>query len=163
MWLAHALSLSRIPLGVGFWLTSGWTAVAIVAIAALTDALDGNLARFIARRTNRPLSPVGGWLDPLADKLFALIVLAALARSHPIDVLLLATREVLLIPLLLVYLARGHALAELTAAPIGKLTTVAQLVAIGWLVADAPGARLLAALTCVLGVATVAQYLRARA
>jgi phosphatidylglycerophosphate synthase len=163
VWLAHALTLSRIPLGIGFWLTSGWTAVALVGIAALTDALDGNLARFIARRRDRPLSPVGGWLDPLADKLFVLIVLADIARFHPLDVLLLGTREVLLIPLLVVYLARGHRMAELAAAPIGKVTTVAQLIAIAAVVADAPGARLLAALTCVLGIATVGHYLRARA
>ena len=162
MWPAHALTLSRIPLGVAFWFARGWTAVAIVAIAALTDALDGNLARWIARHRDIPLSPVGGWLDPLADKLFVVIVLAEIARSHPIDVLLLGTREILLIPLLLGYLARGHRMAELTAAPIGKVTTVAQLVAIACLVADAPGARLLAALTCVLGVATAGYYLRAR-
>ncbi len=164
MWLANALSLSRIPLGIAFWLTRGWTSVAIVAIAALTDALDGNVARFVARRRDIPLSPIGGWLDPLCDKLFVLIVLADIARAHPLDVLLLGTREILLVPLLLGYLARGHRLAELSAAPIGKVTTVAQLVAIGWVVADAPGARLLAALTCVLGIATVGRYLlRARA
>ena len=163
MWLAHALTLSRIPLGLAFWRARGWTAVAIVAIAALTDALDGNLARYLARRRDVPLSPVGGWLDPLADKLFVVIVLADIARAHPLDVLLLGAREVLLIPLLVVYLAKGHRLAELSAAPIGKVTTVAQLIAIGWLVADAPGARLLAALTCVLGVGTALHYIRRRA
>ena len=163
MWLAHALTLSRIPLGFAFWLASGWTAAAIVGAAALTDALDGNLARFLSRRRGVPLSPVGGWLDPLADKLFVLIVLADIARAHPIDVLLLGARELLLIPLLLAYLARGHRLAELTAAPIGKVTTVAQLIAIGWIVVDAPGARLAAVVTCVLGVATVLHYVRARA
>jgi phosphatidylglycerophosphate synthase len=164
VWLANALSLSRIPLGIAFWLTGGWTAVAIVAIAALTDALDGNVARYAARRRNVPLSPVGGWLDPLCDKLFVAIVLVAIARVHPLDVLLLATRELLLVPMILVYLARGHRLAELSAAPIGKVTTVVQLVAIACVVAGAPGAHLLAALTGVLGVATVGRYLlRARA
>jgi len=162
VWLAHALTLSRIPLGFAFWWARGWTAVAIVAIAAVTDALDGNLARFLARRRGVPLSPVGGWLDPLADKLFVLIVLADIALAHPLDVLLLATREVLLVPLLLVYLARGHKLAELSAAPIGKVTTVAQLIAIGWVVAAGPGARALAIATCLLGAATVAHYVRTR-
>ncbi len=163
MWLANALTLSRIPLGFAFWFTRGWLAVAIVAIAALTDALDGRVVRWSARRRDVPLSPVGGWLDPLADKLFVLIVLADLALADPLDVVLLGTREVLLIPLLLVYLARGHRMTELSAAPIGKVTTVAQLIAIACVVAGAPGARLLAVLTCVLGVATVGHYLRARA
>ena len=159
MWLAHALTLSRIPLGFAFWWARGWTAVAIVLLAALTDALDGNLARWIARRRNLPLSPVGGWLDPLADKLFVVIVLVDLARVHPVDVLLLGAREVLLIPLLLIYVIRGHKLAGLSAAPIGKVTTVAQLIAIACVAGDAPFAHLLAIVTAVLGVASVAYYL----
>lgn len=162
MWLANALTLSRIPLGFLFWFSSGWTSAAIVLLAALTDVLDGNLARYLAKRKNVPLSPVGGWLDPLADKLFVVIVLIDIARSHPIDVALCGAREILLIPLLLVYVARGEKLDGLSAAPIGKVTTVCQLLAIAGIAAGVPHIRLLAIATGALGVATVAYYLRVR-
>jgi len=162
MWLANALTLSRIPLGLLFWFSSGWTSAAIVLLAALTDVLDGNLARYLARRKGVPLSPVGGWLDPLADKLFVVIVLIDIARVHPIDVALCGARELLLIPLLVIYVARGEKLDGLAAAPIGKVTTVCQLLAIAGIAGGVPHIRLLAIATAVLGVATVAHYLRVR-
>lgn len=165
MWLANALTLSRIPLGFLFWFTSGWTSAALVLLAALTDVLDGNLARYLARRKGVPLSPVGGWLDPLADKLFVVIVLIesiGMGRVHPLDVALCGAREILLIPLLLVYVARGEKLDGLSAAPIGKVTTVCQLLAIAGIAGGVPHIRLLAIATGALGVATVAHYLRVR-
>jgi len=62
MWLAHALTLSRLPIAVGLTQTYGHTAwsVALIALAALTDALDGNVARWMQRRgRTRPTSVAG--------------------------------------------------------------------------------------------------------
>jgi len=78
MWLANALTLSRIPLAGLFWLTYGdraWS-FAILAVAAITDALDGTFARRARARTPCA-STAGEWLDPLADKIFVIVVLAA--------------------------------------------------------------------------------------
>jgi phosphatidylglycerophosphate synthase len=65
VWLAHALTLSRIPLALALWWTWGdpvWS-VAIVAAAALTDTADGRVARWAQRRGARG-PDIGGWLEP---------------------------------------------------------------------------------------------------
>jgi cardiolipin synthase len=46
----------------------------LFAVAALTDLLDGNLARLLSQRT-----VLGAWLDPIADKLMLLSTLYMLA------------------------------------------------------------------------------------
>ncbi len=51
-----------------------WTAMGIFTVAALTDVLDG----FIARRFNQ-CSRLGTLLDPLADKVFMLSVIITLS------------------------------------------------------------------------------------
>jgi CDP-diacylglycerol--glycerol-3-phosphate 3-phosphatidyltransferase len=54
---------------------SGWTLLALVlfVVAALTDYLDGWLARALDQRT-----PLGVMLDPIADKAMVIVVLAAM-------------------------------------------------------------------------------------
>src|SRR3954468_12449262 len=107
MWLAHALTLSRLPIAVGLVAAYGHTAwaVALVVLAAATDLADGNVARAMQRR-GKTTPDIGGWLDPLVDKVFVVIVLATIGW-HTRDVLLIgliAAREVVLVPLVLVYL-----------------------------------------------------------
>src|SRR4051794_1761593 len=109
MWLAHALTLSRLPIAAGLVLVYGQTAwaVALVALAAATDAADGNVARAMKRR-GKTTPDIGGWLDPLVDKLFVVIVLATIwwhTRDLPL-LLAIAAREVLLVPVAIVHLAR---------------------------------------------------------
>ena len=77
MWPAHALTLTRIPIAIAMFWASGLLAVVLVALAALTDALDGNVARWLKRR-GHTTPDIGGWLDPLVDKLFVAIVVIAL-------------------------------------------------------------------------------------
>src|SRR5689334_15722067 len=92
MWLAHALTLSRIPLAVAFWLTYGdwrWS-LALVVLAALTDAADGHVARRARRMSGDNGPSPGEWLDPLADKLFIILVLAAIQVHDPVPWPLLA-------------------------------------------------------------------------
>ena len=79
MWIAHALTLSRIPIALALWSVWGdpvWS-LALVALAALTDTLDGNVARWRKRRGSTG-PDIGGWLDPVVDKLFVVIVLGAI-------------------------------------------------------------------------------------
>ena len=108
--LPNLLSLSRLPLGGVFWVALGTTAtttnalmaLGVMALAAGTDVLDGN----IARRRGLSTAGMGSWLDPICDKLFVGAVLAALhfQRGVPLSLLaLIVTRELLQLPMVIVY------------------------------------------------------------
>jgi phosphatidylglycerophosphate synthase len=165
VWLAHALTLLRIPIAIAVTLEYGqtWPVVALIALAAATDVADGNVARYMQRRGyTKPA--IGGWLDPLADKIFVAIVLVAIA-THTRDIALIAligARELLLLPLVAIYLAVRRDRTKLEADAVGKIATIAQFVALAVAVAlprhALPGAIVAAA----LGVASVVHYVWAR-
>ncbi|MBX3161037.1 MAG: CDP-alcohol phosphatidyltransferase family protein [Deltaproteobacteria bacterium] len=165
MWLAHVLTMSRVALAILFWVIAphrAWAIVTLVA-AGLTDNADGRVARR-ARRLGA-VDDTGEWLDPLCDKLFAAIVLVGLAVRLDVPVwvlLLVAARELVLVPLLLVYwLTPLHVRwpYDFHSLPAGKLTTVAQFVSVVWLVTGVAGGTVVAAITAVLGLAAAARYL----
>lgn len=74
MWnVPNVISLSRAALAVAFVLVNdATTRVVLVAAAALTDFLDGLIARLSDQR-----SVVGALLDPIADRLFVLAAISA--------------------------------------------------------------------------------------
>ena len=125
-----------IPLIVGiFYVPDDWlsfsaknyAAAAIFIVAAVTDWLDG----YLARRLNQ-MSAFGAFLDPVADKLIvvgALVVLLHLARVDPLVALIIIGREIAISALRewMAVLGRGKSVAV---AFIGKLKTVSQMVAI---------------------------------
>jgi len=125
-----------IPLIVGiFYVPDDWLsfsnrnliAAAVFIVAAITDWLDG----FLARRLNQ-MSAFGAFLDPVADKLIvvgALVVLLYLARVDPLVALIIVGREIAISALRewMAVLGRGKSVAV---AFIGKLKTVSQMVAI---------------------------------
>lgn len=165
MWFAHALTLSRIPLALALvwvWGDPGWSA-ALIALAAVSDAADGRVARWAKRRGGTG-PDIGGWLDPAVDKLFVAVVLAAIwAHTHDLahDLLVIAlvgARELVLVPLLAVYLMRRTPHRVLRADVFGKTATVAQFVAL-CVIAVAPGYALPAAcVAAVLGLAAAGHY-----
>jgi phosphatidylglycerophosphate synthase len=162
LWLAHALTLSRVPLAIALWWVWGdpVPSTVLVGLAAITDAADGRVARW-AKRRGAAGPDVGGWLDPAIDKLFVLIVLAAAwAHTHRLSVIaLVGARELVLLPLIAVYLARRTPHRPLRADVFGKVATVAQFVAL-CVMAIAPAAALLAAVVAaVLGLAAAAHYI----
>src|SRR5687767_3760492 len=108
MWLAHLLTLSRLPLAGLFWLVVGTPgpALVVLVISAATDLIDGPIARFVMRRRATRGEPapskVGEWLDPLCDKTFVLSVLIAVwwtLAPAPGLVMAIASREVILVPI----------------------------------------------------------------
>jgi cardiolipin synthase len=167
MWLANALTLSRIPLAVVFWLTYGldWRlSLGLVALAAVSDALDGNVARWARRRTGDTRASIGEWLDPVADKVFVVVVLAAIQVHDPAPwplVALIVARELVLIPLGALYrlLVHGRGEHAFQAHALGKAATIAELFAIAALIAYRPLVAPLAIAAAVLGLLAVIQYI----
>jgi len=170
MWLAHALTLARLPLIAVFFATDrgAWWAVAI-GLAALSDLLDGRVARRAQRQRPEPWPSwwhIGTWLDPLVDKLFIAGVLVAMLLRDPGDAALVAlvgVRELALVPLVAIYelVRRGRPRLPLKAHVIGKITTVVQLVSLAAIVMHLPGSVVLACGCAILGAVTVAHYIAA--
>ncbi len=98
-------------------------AVGIYALACVTDALDGRIARSRNLVTN-----FGKFMDPIADKLLvmsALIVLTAQGRMPDWACILMLAREFLVSGFRLVAVENGVVIA---AGPLGKLKTVFQMI-----------------------------------
>jgi phosphatidylglycerophosphate synthase len=124
------LSLSRVALAGLFPFFVGQPAMAlgIVAAAAISDMLDG----FVARRLGIA-TPVGAALDPITDKIFTTSVMVSMLVSGRLSVLLallLSARELIELPLLVVLIrsrpARRARAARMKANLIGKAATVLQ-------------------------------------
>ena len=139
------------------WIVVGWpwALLSLMALAAITDMLDG----YIARRMG--LSGRGAWLDPLCDKTFVLSVVGALwfVLQPPWHLLaLIALREVFQIPLMLIVLGAGRRKQyNYRAAYLGKAATVAQFVALAVLMFRG-NVEPWAWLAAVLGLLSVLQY-----
>lgn len=165
MWLAHTLTLSRIPIAVVFWLTYGdeLVSLALVVLAALTDAADGNVARWVKRR-NGSRSTLGEWLDPLADKIFVLVVLGAIQVHAPVPwplMALIVARELVLVPVAMIFRMVVHGRGEhaFKAGALGKAATIAEFAAIAAIILDSPLLLPLAIIAGVLGLSAVAVYI----
>ena len=102
-------------------------AAGIFALAAVTDWLDGWLAR-----TLQQTSPFGAFLDPVADKLMvatALIVLVSLGWVPAFIAVIIIGREIT-ISALREWMAKIGEGKSVAVAMIGKLKTISQMVAI---------------------------------
>lgn len=111
-----------------------WLATIVFIIAALTDTLDGYLAR---RR--QEVTRFGKLFDPLADKLLvsaALLVLVESGRLVAWVALIIIGRELAVTGLRAIAAADG---IIISASPLGKLKTIFQIIAISaLLVKDYP-------------------------
>jgi len=119
----------------GLWLR--WLALTIFIAAAVTDFLDGYLARAWGQQ-----STLGRMLDPIADKLLVSSCLLMLAAEDTIHGWSLLAAVVILCREVLVSGLREY-LAELrVSVPVTRLAkwkTTGQLVAIGFLIAGEAG------------------------
>ncbi|BCV25003.1 MAG TPA: CDP-diacylglycerol--glycerol-3-phosphate 3-phosphatidyltransferase [Firmicutes bacterium] len=130
--LPNKLTLARIILVPVFMVTAwlrlpyaDYLATAVFVVAALTDTLDGYLAR---RR--QEITRFGKLLDPLADKLLvsaALLVLVEGGRLGAWVAMIIIGREFAVTGLRAVAAAEGIIIA---ASRFGKLKTVFQIIAI---------------------------------
>lgn len=128
-----------IPLIVGlFYLpaepaTRNLAATALFVVVALTDWLDG----YLARKLNQT-SSFGAFLDPVADKFLvcaALLILLQLDRVNAFVALVIIGREIA-ISALREWMAQIGASRSVAVHMLGKLKTVVQMVAIPFLLFD---------------------------
>jgi cardiolipin synthase (CMP-forming) len=146
--LPNLLTLSRIlaiPVVVGSFYVSGdyarWIACALFSAAAVTDWLDGHMARRWQQQ-----SEVGRFLDPIADKLlvsatlFMLTAFGRLSAQAVLPALVILCREILVSGL------REYLAGLRIGMPVSRLAkwkTVIQMVAIGVLIVGDAGPGLL--------------------
>ena len=146
--LPNLLTLSRIlaiPVVVGSFYVSGdyarWIACALFSAAAVTDWLDGHMARRWQQQ-----SEVGRFLDPIADKLlvsatlFMLTAFGRLSAQAVLPALVILCREILVSGL------REYLAGLRVGMPVSRLATwktVIQMIAIGVLIVGDAGPRFL--------------------
>ena len=113
--------------------TQNLIATVVFVVSALTDWFDG----YLARKLNQS-SSFGAFLDPVADKLLVCASLLALLHLNRVDMfvaLIIVGREIA-ISALREWMAQIGAGKSVAVHMIGKLKTMAQMVAIPFLLFD---------------------------
>ena len=124
-------------------------------IASITDFFDG----YIARNFNA-VSKLGEILDPLADKMLilgAFLGLLVLHRANPWAVYLILVREFFITGLRVVMASEG---LSIKASFAGKVKTVSQMGAIGFLLMNWPCAECLLWIAVILTLYSGADYIK---
>jgi CDP-diacylglycerol--glycerol-3-phosphate 3-phosphatidyltransferase/cardiolipin synthase len=134
--IPNSLTLLRIALipcfVAAFWMPQPLTnlvAAGIFALAAITDWLDGYLARRLGQT-----SPLGAFLDPVADKLIVAVALVLLVQRDPhvyiaLPVAVIISREIT-VSALREWMAELGARAKVAVSGLGKVKTTAQMIAL---------------------------------
>lgn len=138
--------LVAVPAVVGclFWpneFSMRWIALGIYILAAVTDFLDGYLARALAQQ-----SSLGRMLDPIADKLLVSAVLMMLVADHTIAHFSIWAAIVILCREILVSGLREFLAGLKVSVPVSQVAkwkTAMQLVALGFLIAGPAGEAIL--------------------
>ncbi len=110
-----------------------YAAAFVFVVASVTDFFDG----YIARSWNQ-ITKLGGILDPLADKMLMLAAFLGLIfidRASPWAVLIILTREFFITGLRVQAASEGKSVNSTMA---GKIKTVTQMIAVGFLMMNWP-------------------------
>jgi len=138
--IPNILTLSRIVMipvfVIIFYLPFSWhylAACVIFILAAITDGLDGYYARKLGQT-----SALGAFLDPVADKLMIAVVLVLLVEDQPsiwlaLPAAIIIGREIT-ISALREWMAELGASSKVAVSGYGKLKTICQMVALGFLI-----------------------------
>ena len=175
MTLPNLITLFRIamiPLFViVFYLPFSWANIAatvIFAVASLSDWIDGYLARSMQLE-----SSFGAFLDPVADKLMVVVVIVLLVEAHPsiyiaLPSIVIVAREIS-VSALREWMAKLGSSTTVKVSFIGKAKTMAQMIALGFLIFAEPFLGLpifqiglaIYYLAAILTIASMVLYLRA--
>ena len=147
--LPNILTLTRIVMipvmGLAYYYWPGdhgrLIAAGIFAVASITDWFDGYLARKLDQAT-----PLGAFLDPVADKLIVAVALVLLVEDYAsmwltIPACIIVGREIV-ISALREWMAELGKRASVAVSMIGKLKTTLQMTSIGLLLAFPDGSPL---------------------
>jgi cardiolipin synthase len=130
------LRIMMIPLVIGvFYVPDDWLSIwhrnliatVVFAAAAITDWLDG----YLARRLNQT-SAFGAFLDPVADKLMiaaSLIVLVELNRANAIIAVVIIGREIA-VSAMREWMAKIGQSKSIAVNFLGKVKTISQMIAV---------------------------------
>ena len=118
-----------------FYFPGEWSAfftALIFLVAALTDILDGHLARRLKQTTR-----FGAFLDPVADKIMVTIALVLVTENYDawwitIPAIIMISREII-ISALREWMAEIGKRKNVAVSGIGKFKTIAQMTALTWL------------------------------
>ncbi|RDL43021.1 CDP-diacylglycerol--glycerol-3-phosphate 3-phosphatidyltransferase [Marinomonas piezotolerans] len=121
-----------LPLEGRFYLSAG-----VFAIAAITDWLDG----FLARKLNQA-TPFGAFFDPVADKVMVSVALVLLVAAYDNILMTLASAVIvgreIVISALREWMAEMGKRASVAVSFIGKIKTTMQMIAIFILLGNQP-------------------------
>ena len=118
------------------WEMQRWLACGVFALASITDAVDGYIARRYKQKTE-----LGTYLDPLADKLLLVSALVLLSVRFKVNspfeplplwfpVLVISRDLIILGGFILIHIITGHSKAQPRL--IGKAATLCQMITLGW-------------------------------
>lgn len=142
--IPNSLTLIRIFLipvfVVVFYLPFKWNhllACLIFSLAAITDILDGYLARKLEQT-----SSLGAFLDPVADKLMVAVVLVLLVEQDPRPLLALPAAVIIgreiTVSALREWMAELGARSKVSVSAYGKIKTITQMVSLILLIFRTP-------------------------
>jgi phosphatidylglycerophosphate synthase len=152
--VADLLSAVRIPLAIAFPLASDTWRVVVLAAAAGSDLLDGQLARRFGS------SRFGSVIDPVADKLFmatAFGVVAFSGKLEPYEIVGVLLRDIVATIAFLVTIF-SHRPRAIPARAGGKAVTVAQVLTLLAFLADSPRLKELAWATTAIALYAIWDY-----
>jgi len=152
--VADVLSAVRIPLAIVFPLASNTWRIVVLAAAAASDLLDGQLARRFGS------SRFGTVIDPVADKLFmasAFGVIAVSGRLEPYEIVGVLLRDIVATVAFLatIFSRRPRAIPARAG---GKAVTVAQVLTLLAFLTDSNHLRELAWATTAIAIYAIWDY-----
>ena len=154
-------ALAVVPIAWAILADQRTTAFALFALAALSDAADGWLAR-----RGGPVTRRGALIDPLADKILVVGTAAALTAAATVPLLLLGLIALREIGAALLRASSYRGRTHQAAGRAGKAKTALEMVALAALIVTRPpdlaGTAALAVLwvAAVIGLVTLPRHLR---
>lgn len=143
--LANKITIFRIliiPLFISFILYSRWNAALVVfCIAAISDGVDGYIARKYSQRTE-----LGRILDPIADKLLILSAFISLSVNHElllplrlpayVPIVIISRDAIIILGALVIYHIKGK--LEVKPTMVSKATTFLQMASVAGILLKLP-------------------------
>jgi len=156
--LPNIISLSRVVLALGFVLVpERWDRIALIAIAGITDFMDGWLARH-----GKNESTTGALLDPLADRIFVFVAISTYLFEGALTTgqyFIFLTRDIATaVGFLVAKIIPTLRPAVFRARLLGKIVTVVQMITLVAILVLPELTDILIATIGVISVASIVDY-----